>query len=323
MNGPRILVSSWNDGVFVIDSHSVAHELRGRSVQWLTRDPEGRPLAIVDGARVCRRDASGSWTSVVEVDAPIRCCVARGAALVLGTDDARMLRVDERGAIEPLIGFERVAGRERWYAGTAIVDGRAVGPPLGVRSLAVTCDARVLLANVHVGGIPRSTDEGRSWEPTLDIELDAHEVCAHPTDPRCVIAATAAGLCISRDAGRTWTVESRGLHADHCASVGFVGADILVGCAGDHFAPQGAVYRRRVDGEDPLEPVGRGLPEWTDGIVDTRGIASHGASAALVDRGGHLYVSLDEGRSWSRHRDGLPAPSGVLVADARAAPPPP
>lgn len=316
MNGDLILVASWSDGVFVVDASRVAHELPGRSIQCLTRDHEGCPLAIVDGTAVCRRDASGTWSTVAEVEAPLACCVASGPALYLGTDAAQMLRVNDRGAVEPLIGFQRVAGREHWYAGTAIIDGQRVGPPLGVRSLASTCDARVLLANVHVGGIPRSTDDGQSWEPSLDIELDAHEVCAHPTDPRCAIAATAAGLCISRDAGRSWTVESRGLHALHCASVGFVGPDILVGCASDQFAPEGAVYRRSVAGEEPLERVGRGLPEWTDGLVDTRGIASHGASAALVDRGGHLYVSLDEGRSWSLHRDGLAAPSGVLIVPA-------
>lgn len=313
MNASLILVSSWEDGVFVVDAERSGHELAGHRVTSLTRDRDGRALAIVDGRAVCRRDAPGSWSRVVEVDAPLACCVANGPALYLGTDAAQMLRVDERGVVEQLTGFQHVAGRERWYAGTAVIDGRVVGPPLGVRSLAVTCDARVVLANVHVGGIPRSTDEGRSWEPTIDVELDAHEVCAHPADPQCVIAATAAGLCISRDAGRSWTVETRGMHATHCASVAFVGADMLVGCAADQFSEQGAVYRRGVAGDGPLEPVGRGLPEWTDRIVDTRCIDAHGATAALVDRGGHLYVSRDAGRSWSPLRDGLDGLTSVLV----------
>ena len=74
-----------------------------------------------------------------------------------------------------------------------------MGPPLGIRSISATCDGRVLLANVHVGGIPRSLDGGASWRPTLDIDLDVHEVSAHPSRPELVAAASAQGLCISRD----------------------------------------------------------------------------------------------------------------------------
>ena len=68
-----------------------------------------------------------------------------------------------------------------------------MGPPLGVRSIAATCDGAALLANVHVGGIPQSTDSGLTWRPTIDIEADVHEVCAHPTRPEIVIAAAGAG----------------------------------------------------------------------------------------------------------------------------------
>jgi hypothetical protein len=64
-------------------------ELRGRSVKWLTRDHEDRPLAIVDGATVCRRDASGTWSSVVEVEAPLACCVMSGPAHYPGSNRNR------------------------------------------------------------------------------------------------------------------------------------------------------------------------------------------------------------------------------------------
>jgi len=73
--------------------------------------------------------------------------------------------------------------------------------------MAATSDGAVLLVNVHVGGVPRSTDSGLTWRPPIDINSDVHQVCAHPTRPDIVIAA--AGLCISRDAGATWTIESR------------------------------------------------------------------------------------------------------------------
>ena len=81
----------------------------------------------------------------------------------------------------------------------------------------------------------------------------------------------------------------------------------------DHFAAQGAIYRRRVDRHDSLVAVGGGLPTWTDGIIDTGCIATRGSAVALADRKGNLYVSANTGRSWSRQADGLPTPSSVLI----------
>jgi hypothetical protein len=81
----------------------------------------------------------------------------------------------------------------------------------------------------------------------------------------------------------------------------------------DHFAAQGAIYRRRVDGQDSLVAAGAGLPAWTDGIVDTGCIAASGSAVALADRKGHLYVSADTGRTWSCRARGLPPPSSVLI----------
>src|SRR5258707_11160447 len=73
----------------------------------------------------------------------------------------------------------------------------------------------ILFANVHVGGIPRSMDGGRTWQPTIDIKSDVHEVRAHQADPDIVVAASAIGLCISRDAGATWIIERDGLHSSY------------------------------------------------------------------------------------------------------------
>jgi Neuraminidase (sialidase) len=81
--------------------------------------------------------------------------------------------------------------------------------------MTATSDGTVLLVNVHVGGIPRSTDGGTTWHPTIDIDHDVHDVCAHPTRPGLVAAAAARGLGVSRDGGATWTVEVEGLHASY------------------------------------------------------------------------------------------------------------
>src|SRR5207302_10588418 len=130
--------------------------------------------------------------------------------------------------IEQLRGFEAVAGRDKWYAGSAAIDGKRIGPPLGVRSITATSDGTVLLANVHVGGIPRSVDRGATWQPTIDIDSDVHEVRAHPSRRGVVVAAAAAGLCTSLDGGATWDVEQAGLHANYCSAVAFAGDDVHV-----------------------------------------------------------------------------------------------
>ena len=170
-----------------------------------------------------------------------------------------------------------------------------------------------LLANVHVGGIPRSVDGGATWQPNIDVNSDVHEVRGHPKRPGVVAAAAAAGLCTSSDGGATWTVEKAGLHASYCSAVGFVGEDIFVSASADHFATQGAIYRRGVDEPCPLVRVAGGLPAWLDGIADTGCIATHGSDVAVADKKGHLYVSTDTGRTWSRRADGIPNPSSVLI----------
>jgi photosystem II stability/assembly factor-like uncharacterized protein len=239
--------------------------------------------------------------------------VTVGDVIYAGTDDASVLRVSASGEIEKLLGFEDVAGRDKWYAGSALIDGKVVGPPLGIRSITATSDGAVLLANVHVGGIPRSVDGGATWQSTIDIDSDVHEVRAHPKRPNIVAAAAALGLCTSSDGGATWKVEQEGLHASYCSAVAFAGDDILVAAEAGHFAPQGAIYRRGVDESGPLVRVTGGLPEWLDGIADTGLIAANDSAVAVADQKGNLHVSGAAGRTWSRRAEGIPYPSSILI----------
>jgi hypothetical protein len=313
MPTPSILVATWDNGVFNVTGKMVEHELADRPVRSLTADGLGRVLAIVGGHSLYRRSSDGEWTEIAKSEFDLSCCVPIEDAVFVGTDDARILRVDLDGAQRCLTGFDAVEGRDKWYAGTAVVDGKVMGPPLGVRSMAATCDGSVLLVNVHVGGVPRSTDAGLTWQPTIDIDTDVHQVCAHPTRPDIAIAAAGAGLCMSRDAGATWTTERQGLHAHHCSAVAFGRNDVFVSAATDPFAAQGAVYRRAIDGNGALQPLGGGMPEWVDRGVDTDCIATRDCVVALIDRSGRLYVSPDDGASWSSPCDRLPDPSGLLI----------
>ena len=310
---PSILVATWSNGLFSVTGETVRQELADGTVRGLAADGRGGALAIVGGHALCRRSSGGEWTEIASSDDDLSSCVAMGEALFVGTDDARVLRVDPDGALQALAGFDTVAGRDSWYAGTAIVDGKLVGPPLGIRSMTATCDGAVLLANVHVGGIPRSTDAGVTWQPTIDVDSDVHDVCAHRGRPNIVIAAAAVGLCVSRDAGATWTIEREGLHADHCSAVACGRNDVFVSASIDPFAAQGAVYRRPIDGHGPLQPLGGGMPRWTDGKVDTDCIATRDATVAVIDWSGCLYLSHDDGASWSSSSARMPAPSGLCI----------
>jgi hypothetical protein len=316
MRFPTVLVATWTDGLFVLSGERHRQELSGRPVRGLAPDGQGSVLAIVDGHSLCRRrfDVDGEWIPIATSALQLACAVVAGDAIYVGSeDDAHVLRVEANGEVHRLQSFDRVAGRETWYAGSALVSGQVIGPPLGVRSMTATSDGSVLLANVHVGGIPRSTDGGITWQPTIDVGSDMHEVRAHPHRPRIVIAAAAKGLCVSRDGGATWTVERTGLHADYCAAVAFSGDDLLVSASADHFATQSAVYRRAIDGQEPLEPICMGLPRWFDGIIDTSCIATSRDAVAIADKGGNVYLSTDAGRAWSRIADGLPSASSVLI----------
>jgi hypothetical protein len=313
MPTPFILVATWENGLFSVTGQTVRQELANQPLRGLVADGRGGALAIVGGHALCRRSLDGEWTTVAESECDLSCSVPMGDVVFVGTDDAQILRLDPDGPPQRLAGFDAVEGRDRWYAGSAIVDGKVMGPPLGVRSMTATCDGAVLLANVHVGGIPRSTDGGVTWHPTIDIDHDVHQVAAHPTRPELVIAAAAVGLCISQDAGASWTVEQRGLHALHCSAVAFGRHDLFVSASADPFAAQGAVYRRPIDSDGPLQPLDGGMPRWTSGSADTDCIATRDSMTAMIDRSGRLYVSHDDGVTWSSPLDGLPVPSGIVI----------
>ena len=155
MPTPSILVATWDNGLFSVTGKMVHQELANQPVLSLVADGCGRVLAIVGGHSLCRRSADGEWTEIAKSEFDLSCCVPIGNVIFVATDDAHILRVGSDGAQQRLTGFDAVVGRDKWYAGSAIVNGKRMGPPLGIRSIAATCDGTVLLANVHVGGIPR------------------------------------------------------------------------------------------------------------------------------------------------------------------------
>jgi hypothetical protein len=219
--------------------------------------------------------------------------VGDGDALV-GTDDGHLWRISASGA-ELVDGFEKAPGRAGWYT--------PWGGPAGVRSLAAGPDGTVYV-NVHVGGILRSADDGATWAPTLDQELDVHQVVA--AEDGTVVAATARGLATSTDGGGTWTVASDGLHATYARAVAVAGDTVLLSVSTGPDGRRAGVYRRALHGDGPFERALVGLPGSFPGNVDTGCLAAGPDLAVLGTFAGRVYASTDAGATWRTIAAGPP-----------------
>lgn len=309
----KILASTWNNGLFVLDSDGAVHELSGRTVRGLSDDRADGAFAAVDDHHIFQRNPSGQWNCIASSEYVLSVTFAVGDKVYVGTDDARVLCLNDQGSLDQIDCFDTIEGRDSWFAGTALIDGKEIGPPLGIRSLSGAPNGLVF-ANVHVGGIPRSVDGGAIWEPTISVDLDAHEVRVSPTNSNLVVAATALGLCISWDSGKTWSVQSEGLHAPYCSAVAVTDHHIFVAASESHFSQDGALYRRSVEpSSDLLEKVGGGLPDWFAGIADTSCIAANSDEMALISAHGEVFTSADAGRNWRAREESIPGVSSVLI----------
>jgi hypothetical protein len=298
-----VLVAT-SDGYHIFTSsgqHLTA--LEGHRVAGLTPGPDGTWLAIVDGRGVWQHATDGSWTTLATSDVDLSSLVSVAGVVFAGTYDARLLQL-EGDRLRVVESFDRISNRDEWHQ---------VGPALNVRSIAATCDERVLLANVHVGGIQRSTDLGTTWEPTIDVDADVHEVRAHTSDPAVVMAAAAVGLCVSTDAGATWEVCTDGLPMTYARAIAFLDDDVLLSVSDGPRASRAAIYRRPVSG-GVLERIDEGLGDHLQGNVDTRCLATGKGLAALADQRGDVWASDRGVERWERLATGLPSVAGVAVA---------
>jgi hypothetical protein len=283
------------DGLFV----DRRHEITGDRVRWLARGT-GSWWAIA-GKTVVRGD-SDEWYQIASVEG-LTCVEPVNGAAVAGTAGAHLLRVST-GELEPLLAFDDMPGRDEWHA----VGSRE---PY-VRSLTATADG-VLLANVHVGGIPRSTDGGATWEPTIDVDADVHQVRAHPERPELVVAAAAVGVCRSDNGGATWRVQTDGLHATYCRAVALAGDVMFVSASTGPRTDQGALYRRAIDSDAPFERCTDGLPEWQPHNIDTGCLDTDGTRVVFGGADGVVYGSDDAGHTWRVVAEGLPPVTAVAI----------
>lgn len=293
------LLIGTREGLFGLDGGAAVPDpsLGARDVTALSVGPGGEVRAVVDRHGLVGRDASGTWPELARSDdLAIDCLLSTPTGVLAGTDPAHVVRLRDDGAFVRDEAFDAVEGRDEWFTPWG-------GPP-AVRTMARDLAGRIH-ANVHVGGIPRSIDGGVSWEPTIEIDADVHQVVAHPTEADVVLAAGAVGLAISEDGGATWRIERDGLHSSYARAVAVASDTILVTAATGPHGGLGAVYRTTLAG-GAFSKCEDGLPEWFDGNIDSGWLVADGATVAFGTSDGDVFVSEDEGVTWGRAAEGLP-----------------
>lgn len=283
-------------------------QFEGQAVTALAAD-EPRVWALIEGRSIATSAATGEWEAVALLPEAVGTCLGGGAdGLLVGTREAHLLRLEEGRRLVRVASFDAVEGRQAWYT--------PWGEPPDTRSIATGPSGLVpsglVYVNVHVGGVVRSCDGGRSWRPTLDIDTDVHQVLAHPTKSSLVLAASAVGLGVSDDAGETWRFDTEGLHAQYLRAVAIAGDTVLVSASTGPRGRRAALYRKRLGAVDAFERCRRGLPEWFASNIDSHCLTGSGSIVACGTDEGTVLVSADHGESWQSVAKGLP-PIGCVA----------
>jgi photosystem II stability/assembly factor-like uncharacterized protein len=279
-------------------------ELEGQHITAIAPHDTGI-WAIVNQTELWHRPLTGEWQLVSPGNQlQLNCLLPIDHHTVLvGTADAHLLRV-KNGTIEPLESFEAAPGREEWYTPWG-------GSP-DVRSMALGTSGEIYV-NVHVGGILRSDDQGRSWLPTVDIDVDVHQVQTVPSYPNWVLAATAQGFAISTDRGETWQFDRTNLHGRYARAIAISDDIILMSVSTGPNTSKAALYRRPLSLSAPFVKCEQGLPTWFPHNINTACLTSFQGKTIFGTEEGQLFASEDAGETWHEVISGLPAIQGVSI----------
>lgn len=217
----------------------------------------------------------------------------------VGGDAAGLWRLDGSDLV-PVESFLIAPTRSDWHTPWG-------GPP-AIFSMVSHGDD--LYVGVHVGGILRTDDDGQTWQATIDLNDDVHQVVVGP-DGTLWAATGYRGLATSTDRGASWTYVTDGLHATYLLAVAATTDGVLVGASSGPRASDGALYRLV---SDRFDRIGDPLPADLGGAIGPRQIAAAGDRAAVVTPDGALFTSADGGRRWERRLTDLPKPAGVALA---------
>jgi serine/threonine protein kinase len=271
--------------------------------------------------------------------------------LYCGVEPAALFETRDDGATWSLVrGLFDHPHRPRWVPGNG---------GLALHTIVLDpADKQRMYVAISSGGVYRTNDSGRTWlaknhgiratfMPMKYPEFGqcVHKIAMHPARPERLFLQNHWGIYRSDDASENWKDIANGVPSDFgfamvvhprnpdCVYIVPVESDqFRCSCDG-----RLRVFRTRNSGAS-WEPLARGLPQkqayetvlrdaMTADSLDPAGIY-------FGTRSGQLFGSRDEGKTWNRILEGLPAivcvrsafledGFGHSIATPRAAPPPP
>ena len=249
------------------------------------------------------------WEKIAKTDWKIQClCWMGNGELLVGTNEARVA-VLKNNQLNFLAGFDQVPERKLWTTPWG-------GAP-DIRSFATATDG-TLYANIHVGWIAQSKDNGESWNNLKDgLEMDVHQVVVNPKDPSIVIAATASGFYYSRNTGQTFACTSQDLphHYQRACAVFPSGKVFLTSTSRGPSGGSANLYRS-LDNCQNWQQV-KGLPDQIVRNINTFQIVVTGRESALVIiEDNQLYETTDLGVNWRKVETQFPHLYGAVVVQS-------
>ncbi len=165
-----------------------AGSARGRTSLARSNDG-GRSWADITPGTIRDEDV---WCVATPPDAP--------GEVFVGTSHARLLHSEDGHSFRECTAFLKLPGRDRW----------TFPPPPHIPHVrSISFDPKnpnIMYVGVEEGGVFRSRDRGKSFEPLgHGIYADIHCVVVDTEDQRRLYATTGRGLYHSSDAGASWT----------------------------------------------------------------------------------------------------------------------
>ena len=244
--------------------------------------------------------------------------------LYCGVEPAALFETQDGGETWSLVrGLFEHPHRPRWVPGNG---------GLALHTIVLDpADKQRMYVAVSAGGVYRTNDAGRTWTaqnrgirvtfmPSKYPEFGqcVHKIVMHPARPERLFLQNHWGLYRSDDSSDNWTDIANGVPSDFgfamvvhprnpdCVYIVPVESDQFR-CACDGRL---RVYRTR-NGGASWEPLARGLPQkqaYETVLRDAMTIDSlDPAGIYLGTRSGQLFGSCDEGKTWNKILDGMPA----------------